>query len=628
MAIGILDAHPLPTWLIDKNDFIIVFANKAAITCYGFSSLEFENYNLLNLFPEESRIRFFDKVNSISGIEDINGEYLHCTKHGKIIVTDIYASSVLIDEIEYYQISVVDQTDKKLSLDHLEGEINRYRTFIEQSSEGIFCQELKAPFYIQDSFENFIKHCQKTSYISYCNDAMAQMYGYELAEDMKGILAENILDYSDESNLKNLEYFVLSGFKLSNTETHEKDRYGNSKYFLNNVIGIVENGYLKRIWGTQRDITEKKKIEEKIRLLANLVEETSDLLTAADLDFRAITWNKAAEKIFGLTAEQVIGTTPGSILNIDYHNATRKQVREIIVTQGEWRGELYFKRPIDNKDITLFSNFKLLRNENGEPIGLLIAGTDITERKEAELRLKESESRFKNVADSAPVMIWIADADNHTTYVNKNWEDFTGINVEEFNILGWHTLVHHDDIEMAFKEYYNAFENREVFNQVYRVRHHSGVHHWLLDTCIPRFLEDGTFIGYIGSSVDVTKQKKIEEELRYNATILENVSDIIVSTDFSMKVIGWNKVAEEYYGIPESEAIGKKINHLVQFDYYGTNETEAAIELQKEGIWNGEVSFVDKEGNTRYFLQTVKFVYDDDGKKIGYIALGRNVTDR
>lgn len=628
LAIGILDAHPIPTWLVDKTDCTIIFANKASGLCYGFTAKEFENFNLLNLFVEESRIRFFDKINFTAEIENVNGDYQHCTKDGKIIVVDLYASSVSIDETSYYQISVVDQTQKLLFINHFEEERNRYRTYIEQSSEGIFCQEFKVPFYIHDSIEHYIEHCQKASYISHCNDSMAQMYGYEVAEEMKGILSRNLLDYSNEANFQNLKTFISNGFRISNTESQEKDRYGNSKYFLNNAIGIVEDGYLKRIWGTQRDVTEKKKIEEKIRLLANLVEETSDLLTAADLDFNAITWNKAAEKIFGLTAEQVIGTTPGKLIDINYMNTTREKVRKIIATQGEWRGELNFKRPTDNKFITLFSNFKVLKDESGEPIGHLIAGTDITERKEAELRLKESESRFRDVADSAPVMIWIADADNHTTYVNKIWEDFTGVSAEEFNFLGWHTLVHHDDIEMAFKEYYDAFENREVFNQIYRVRHHSGDYRWLLDTCIPRFLEDGTFIGYIGSSVDVTKQKKTEEELRYNATILENVSDIIVTTDLDMKVRGWNKVAEQYYGIPESYALRKRIDHLVQFEYFGTSQIEAAIELQKKGIWNGEVAFQDKKGNKNYFLQTVKFVYDENGVKSGFISVGRNITDR
>src|SRR5215217_4644466 len=88
-ATAILDLHPLPTWIIERESFTIIFSNKAAVNCYGYSAEEFARFNLLNLFLEESRIRFFDRTTAGSDIADCNGEYQHCRKDGRIIIAQV-----------------------------------------------------------------------------------------------------------------------------------------------------------------------------------------------------------------------------------------------------------------------------------------------------------------------------------------------------------------------------------------------------------------------------------------------------------------------------------------------------------------------------------------------------------
>src|SRR5678815_2537168 len=90
-----------------------------------------------------------------------------------------------------------------------------------------------------------------------------------------------------------------------------------------------------------------------LKLLAHLVEETSDILIAADVDYKPLTWNKASELIYGLKAEEVIGKDLSEFISIHYHDCTRQKVRETINTVGEWRGEASFIRPTDYKTITL-----------------------------------------------------------------------------------------------------------------------------------------------------------------------------------------------------------------------------------------------------------------------------------
>lgn len=365
-----------------------------------------------------------------------------------------------------------------------------------------------------------------------------------------------------------------------------------------------------------------------LRLLANLVEQTSDVLTAADVNYKPLTWNKAAEKIYGITAKQAIGNDLQDFTRFHYHNTSREKVREIIAEQEEWRGEVSFVRPTDQKYITLIMCFKLLKDEAGAFVGHIISATDITERKEAELRLSESEKRFREMADSTPVMIWMCDENNKITYINKKWLEFTGVDICEQGYEEWTSFVHKDDLCKAKAEYDKAFEERKPCTIIYRLLTACGMYRWVQDASVPRFLSDGSFLGYIGSVTDIQDEKQKEEQLRYHATVLENVSDIVVTTDLDFKVIGWNKAAEQAYEISEADALGKLMRDLVYFTFYGTSFEKAMEVLIANGIWKGELSIENKNGETIYFLQTVKYVLDEHGNRIGFIAMGRDITDR
>jgi PAS domain S-box-containing protein len=110
--------------------------------------------------------------------------------------------------------------------------------------------------------------------------------------------------------------------------------------------------------------------------------------------------------------------------------------------------------------------------------------------------------------------------------------------------------------------------------------------------------------------------------------VLENVSDIIIITDTQFQVQSWNKIAEEFYGISASTAIGKKMGNLVRFRYNNTTGEQALADLQQHKIWKGEVSFTNNKGEVFYFLQTVKYALDESGKETGILAVGRNITER
>src|SRR5262249_32188083 len=149
---------------------------------------------------------------------------------------------------------------------------------------------------------------------------------------------------------------------------------------------------------------------------------------------------------------------------------------------------------------------------NGEPCALSLIA-DITEAKRAEEARRESEERFRLVANTAPVMIWMSGPDKLSTYFNQQWLEFTGRPLEAELGNGWTEGVHPEDLMSCMNKYIEAFDRRQSFRMEYRLRRHDGQYRWLSNIGVPRFERDGRLAGYIGSSIDITDRKLAEAAL-------------------------------------------------------------------------------------------------------------------
>jgi PAS domain S-box-containing protein len=189
----------------------------------------------------------------------------------------------------------------------------------------------------------------------------------------------------------------------------------------------------------------------------------------------------------------------------------------------------------DGRRLDVSLSISALRNDKGTVTGVSTIARDITQAKVAEENLRQSESRFRTMADTAPVMIWISGVDKGCIYFNQQWLNFTGHRLEQELGDGWTRSIHADDRVACLETYMSCFDRRESFAMEYRIRRADGMYRWVLDCGTPRFSSSGEFLGYIGSAIDITERKEGEAELQLAHEQLNELKNQLEAENFYLQ---------------------------------------------------------------------------------------------
>ena len=354
--------------------------------------------------------------------------------------------------------------------------------------------------------------------VTYRNQRWYEYTGMSEAESV-GATRADAVHPDDRDRTLELWWQAIASGETFETECRFRRWDGEYQWFICRAIPTRDSQNQITSWiGTITNIDEIKRSEALLqRQLAEIeaIYQSAPIgLNVLDADLRFVRINQRLADINGLPIAAHLGHTVRELFP-DLGDMLEQLLHPILKTgepllnvkiQGETPAQPGVQR-------TWLEHFLPLKVK-GQVVGISTVCEEITERIQAEAALRQSEERFRLMADNAPVMIWVTDPTGNCTYLNRGWYDFTGQTEQTGLGLGWLNAVHPEDSESAKTIFLQANERHEAFRLEYRLRRKDGEYRWAIDAASPWFGEAGEFKGYIGSVIDISDRKQAEEALR------------------------------------------------------------------------------------------------------------------
>ncbi len=360
--------------------------------------------------------------------------------------------------------------------------------------------------------------------------------------------------------------------------------------------------------------------EERWRLL---VETSPDFIALHDLEGRFLYLNKYAK---GFSEKDTVGRSLYDFVAPESRESYRRAFEECVRTHD-----------VRSLEYTAFGGEGKMRAYESTVVPIIKSGAvqsvmaiarDITERKRAENALLESEERFRNLVEGMSEGLIQVDNDDRIIYVNRSLCDLLGyLPGELLGETGYELLVPAEYRSLIMDK--NRLRLQGASDRYEsRMRKKTGE---IIDIEIGgSSVRDasGEVVGSMGVITDISARRKAENQLRYQADLLNNVSDAILATDRQFRVRYWNKAAEKQYGWKETEVMGRHFADFIQPRYPTETRWSVMRRIAREGKWSGELEHNRRDGTWFPVLATVSEVTDNDGAIIGHVAVNRDISER
>jgi len=385
------------------------------------------------------------------------------------------------------------------------------------------------------------------------------------------------------------------------------------------------------------------------RLYAEAIVETiREPLLILDKSLRIKSANASFYKFFKTNEQETEGKYLYEISNgqLDI-DSLRVQLENVLPLKAKLDDFQVTVKLGNNSERILLLNAKQIINDKYADQLILLAFEDITDHIAVKM-LRESEERFRIVADSAPVLIWLSAADKSCHFFNKGWLNFRGQTLEDERGNGWIEGIHPEDKERFLAVRNQSFEERKEYHTEYRLKRFDGEYRWVADNGVPRYTADGIFLGFVGGCMDIQESKNLAnsleekvasrtEELRQSRAFLESILNAIQGVvyvyDFEQqKIIFINENIFEATGFSPKEIqesgyeIYKSLVHPDDLELFESHREK--VKNQNEGISQVEYRLKNKEGKwTNIISRDLVFKRDSKGNSIQYIAATTDISD-
>ncbi|MCF7986056.1 MAG: PAS domain S-box protein [Methylovulum sp.] len=293
------------------------------------------------------------------------------------------------------------------------------------------------------------------------------------------------------------------------------------------------------------NIDAEKQILNTLSKLSRTIEQSPNAVLITDLDGNIEYVNEAFVQTTGYTREETLGENPRFLQSGKTPRAVHLEMWLTLRQKQVWRGEV-INRCKNGELIVNLTTISPVMRPDGTVTHYTSISENINRRKQIETMLLESEQRFRTMADTAPVLIWLMDVNKERIWFNQMWLDFTGRTLEQELLNGWLEGVHPDDQILRAAVYDSHIENHQTFEVIYRLKHKDGSYHWLNDHGVPRYAPNGEFVGYIGSCSDITEMQETRIQLQCSYDLLNNLSRQVPGMLFQFKLTPEGHVSLPY----------------------------------------------------------------------------------
>ena len=364
-----------------------------------------------------------------------------------------------------------------------------------------------------------------------------------------------------------------------------------------------------------------------------------------DKDLRLKSANKAFYKTFRLREDDVEGALIYELSNRQWDIAQLRHLLEDVVYRNAviQNFEVTHTFPEIGEKVLRFNACKVVQQQRQEAV--LLAIEDITESRRAQRLSEEREAWFRNLTDSAPMLIWVAGIDGRFTFLNKAWLAYTGRTQNEETELGWDQDIHPDDRANYLLVYQQKFAAREPFRAEYRLLRHDGVYRWMLEYAEPTFSPDGVFSGYIGIDADIHLQKELNQELdrrvQQRASELEAANTLLNRTESIAHIGSYELILSTNTSIYSDEMYRlfgfepDEVNLTTDFIRSHTHPGDIGpITLRIEQATKDCQSFeyirriYRHDGQMRYLFNRHEVICDEAGKAVKIVGFAQDITEQ